>query len=191
MAPKKGKKVKSEQDADEMAIEEPIPAPSKATAKKGKPAKVKDFEAEEAVKSKTKAAAKKTEVAPKGEAPEDADRTAAAPKKAKAVGKKGKKTTEVEEADAEAPEQGAPPKKAAGRPSKAKHDDTEAPSPVPGGDDQPVQAGKKAGAGKNAPNTKKPVVKKAEKNAGAEKPEAPIGEAPKAKRGRNKADKSS
>ncbi|KAL8944529.1 MAG: hypothetical protein Q9211_000540 [Gyalolechia sp. 1 TL-2023] len=183
---RKVKTIKDEGSTDEMAVDEQATGPSKATAKNAKKAKGKDAEPEEAVKPKPKAAAKKVKVADEGEAVDDVKIAATAPKKPKAAGKKGKKLAEDDGVDVG--EANVEPKKAAGRPRKAKVEDVEMQSPAGAHTDQPSKTTPKSAVTKNAANTKKPIAKKSKNMVVGDAGEAPAEEASKVKRGRKKAD---
>ncbi|KAL8763744.1 MAG: hypothetical protein Q9184_000536 [Pyrenodesmia sp. 2 TL-2023] len=176
-APKKEKKAKSGEDADDMAIDAPVPATSKVVAKKGRPAKVKESEPDKVGEATKKAAAKK-KVPNKEEAADKGQTAPAVPTKPKAAGKRGKK---ADEESAEAPATETQPTKAAGRPRKTKVDDGEVSNAAAAGNDQ---------AAKTAANTKKPIAKKADAKANAETAHTRTEHSPRIKKGRKKSSKS-
>ena len=180
---KKGKNVKNEEDAgaDEMAVDEPAASP-KTPAKKGRQAKAKNTGSDEATKPKAKATGKKAKSDQNVEDADEGDTAVVVPKKAKAAGKKGKKNDHEEAGDVDVQ-----PKKAAGRPRKAKAEDARD-QDLAGGQEDQSKPMKKTGATKNAANTKKPIAKKAVKDKSADAVETPAQETTKVKKSRKKAD---
>lgn len=176
---KKGKTIKDEGSADEMAVDEQATGPIEVVAKNAKNVKGKDDDLGKTVKPKSRAAIKKDKVKSEEDAVDDITTAATGSKKPKAAGKKGQKKAEADAAEAgQADEE---PKKAAGRPRKAKMEDVEKQSPA-----GELKTTKNSVVTKNAANTKKPVTKKAEHVEEAEITKAPTEDALKVKKGRKK-----
>ncbi|KAL8995297.1 MAG: hypothetical protein Q9169_004941 [Polycauliona sp. 2 TL-2023] len=181
---KKGKKIKNEEEVDEVDMNEAKDVSGKANAKKGKQTKENDPESVVAAKPKAKASAKKAKAVKEEPVLDESDVAPAVPPKKSAAGKKGKKTVKDDGPEDPSDEQ-ARPVKAGTRSRKAKVENVEEPTPASEHDEPTVTSTKKPRATKNAANTKKPIVQKTRKSVDAE---APVAEAPKAKRGRKKAD---
>ncbi|KAL8945027.1 MAG: hypothetical protein Q9216_000011 [Gyalolechia sp. 2 TL-2023] len=183
---RKAKMIKDEGSTDVVTVDDQATEPNKATAKNANKPKGKKSEPEDAVKPKPKAAIQKAKVANKEATVDDIKVTTTPSKKPKAAGKKNKKTA-VDDG-VEAGEAAVEPEKVAGRPRKAKVEDIENEGPAGEHTDRPPKPIKKSATTKNAANTKKPIAKKAENMGVANASEAAGEDAPKAKRGRKKAD---
>lgn len=166
-----------------MAVDEQAANSVEEAAKNSKKVKGKDAELGETTKPKSKATVKKAKVKSEEDTVGYVKTAATAPKKTKAPGKKGHKTDEGN--GAEAGQAGTEPKKAAGRPRKAKVEDIEKQSPA-----KETETTGKPALTKNAANTKKPIAKKAKNLEEAEIAEAPTADAPKIRKGHKKADDS-
>ncbi|KAI4215212.1 MAG: hypothetical protein LQ349_009176, partial [Xanthoria aureola] len=184
---KRGKKVKDEGEADDVAENEANDNASKSSAKKGKQTKGKDVEPDVAPKPKAKAAAKKTKAVKQEPATDGTNLTPTVPPKKKAAGKEGRKAVKDEDELEDPNDAQAQPVKAAKRSRKTKMEHAEEGTPASEHDEPVVKSAKKPRATKNAANTKKPIAKKGQKDVDVDA-EAPVAEAPKAKRGRKKAD---
>lgn len=181
---KRGKKVKDEEESDVVDDGQANHKVSQPNTKKGKQTKGKDVEADVAAKPKAKASAKKTKEEP---TPDEPDITSVVPPKKKTASKKGKKGNEDIDDSKDRNDEEAQPAKAGTRSRKAKIEDAEEPVSAGEHDEPAVKGTKKSRATKNAANTKKPIAKKAQMNADAPDAETTGAEAPKAKRGRRKA----
>ncbi|KAL8843308.1 MAG: hypothetical protein Q9170_000166 [Blastenia crenularia] len=197
-APKKRGLAKKEYSEGDDA-EEPAKKKAKATTNKGRKIMKEEnadmkSELHEATKPKSKAVTKKSKVAKTEEAEEaqetleEVNTAVTAPKRATAAEKKGKKFSgdkDLEAASADSAH--VQPRRAAGRPCKAKVEDFGNQSPAGEFDDPSSGSTKKARTTKNAANTKKRIANKAEDKASADATEGPSGETTKVKRGRKKA----
>ncbi|KAL8724642.1 MAG: hypothetical protein Q9166_007832 [cf. Caloplaca sp. 2 TL-2023] len=181
---KKGKMIKNEVEGDE-TDGGPNAGTSTPTTPKGKRTKAKDATTDLAAKQKAKTSAKKAKAQNGSPVREESDMPAAVPEKTKAAGRKGKKARDGDDPKVlAAPAQ---PAKVARRPRKAEVQDAEEQDLAMEHEEQPVKTSRESRATKNTANTKKPIAKKTQKRVDAVKTEEPKAEAPRAKRGRKKA----
>ncbi|KAL9585839.1 MAG: hypothetical protein Q9212_001276 [Teloschistes hypoglaucus] len=187
-AARKGRKAKLEDDRSETSDEDPAALPVKAPKSKAKQAKNKAIALGKATKGKAKGSTiKELDVEPSAAA-EVGEDAAITPEKTNVTSKKGKKSKKSDNQEDTAVATAAEvPHRAKSTARKVASRDGNDEDSLSEDDVQPAKTTRKPQSKGNTANTKKPIAKKAE----AAKAEKPTAVAPKAKRGRKKADQPS